>query len=436
MKNLTAIIVCLWVAYANAFAQVSFSGNSLPIINVQPERSTGLDMIYVLNTTEGVSVSYTSRLGVAGVKWLSFQESGGGYAQEVTDVIYDGSVSTLKNIVGNSGYIIEDGSERYYFWLVDYSDYRLHMEGISFPEEQDCGTATINLSADCKPIVYYTINGVPKRLSRDIKVEYTTMEWDATQQYYNTVETIETLESVGDRITLTAPLCNTVFTVSEDRFLSEWNDLQILISDTYITKSIDVQSTAIQAERDNGNEQKDDDTALGGSAPVDIEFTAYCTDAVVYKEWQFSRNQDFSDIFLRMNEESVSYSFRENGTFYVKFIGSNDDASCTVESEIYEVNVGESVLECPNIFSPNATEGINDEWKVSYKSLVSFRCWIFNRYGVLICSFDDPASGWDGKYKGKYVNPGVYYYVIEAMGADGKAYKLKGDINILKSSKK
>ena len=80
---------------------------------------------------------------------------------------------------------------------------------------------------------------------------------------------------------------------------------------------------------------------------------------------------------------------------------------------------------------PGASEGINDEWKISYRSIISFKCWIFNRYGVEMCHFEDPEAGWDGRYGGKLVKPGVYYYVIEAEGADGKKYKLSGDINIL-----
>ncbi len=43
----------------------------------------------------------------------------------------------------------------------------------------------------------------------------------------------------------------------------------------------------------------------------------------------------------------------------------------------------------------------------------------------------DPSQGWDGKYKGTLVKPGVYYYVIKATGADGKQYNLSGDINIV-----
>ena len=75
---------------------------------------------------------------------------------------------------------------------------------------------------------------------------------------------------------------------------------------------------------------------------------------------------------------------------------------------------------------------MNDEFRVAYKSLVSFKAWIFNRWGTQIYHWTDPAQGWDGKKGGKYVQPGVYFYVIEAEGSDGIKYKRQGDINILR----
>ena len=86
----------------------------------------------------------------------------------------------------------------------------------------------------------------------------------------------------------------------------------------------------------------------------------------------------------------------------------------------------------PNEFSPGTTPGINDEFRVAYKSLVKFKAWIFNRWGLQMYYWTDPAQGWDGKKGGKYVQPGVYFYVIEAEGSDGIKYKEKGDINILR----
>lgn len=78
---------------------------------------------------------------------------------------------------------------------------------------------------------------------------------------------------------------------------------------------------------------------------------------------------------------------------------------------------------------------MNDTWKVGYRSLVEFKCWIFDRNGHQLFYFDRPELGWDGKHHGKTVSPGVYYYVIEAKGADGKKYKKGGDINILRYRK-
>ena len=95
--------------------------------------------------------------------------------------------------------------------------------------------------------------------------------------------------------------------------------------------------------------------------------------------------------------------------------------------------MGGSKLEAPNVFSPYGSPGVNDEWKVAYKSIVEFKCWIFNRWGEQLCHYQDPSGGWDGRYRGKLVPPGVYYYVIEARGADGQKYNLKGHINILRS---
>ena len=95
------------------------------------------------------------------------------------------------------------------------------------------------------------------------------------------------------------------------------------------------------------------------------------------------------------------------------------------------MNIGDSDIKCPNAFSPGASEGVNDEWRVSYKSIISFDCHIFNRQGKQMAHLTDPSQGWNGKSGGKLVPPGVYYYVITAKGADGRDYKLSGDINIV-----
>ena len=168
------------------------------------------------------------------------------------------------------------------------------------------------------------------------------------------------------------------------------------------------------------------------SAAAEIEFNAYVTDAVTHIEWEFSDKEDFSNTIARYNDETLWYTFRDEGVTYVRLVASNSTATCQAYSETFTINIGEPRLEAPNIFSPGTSPGVNDEWKVAYKSIVSFKCWIFNKWGVQMFYFDSPDQGWDGKYRGKYVDPGVYYYVIEAKGANNKKMKLKGHINILR----
>lgn len=410
-------------------ASVSFVGNSKSIITEKPATSTGLNDLFVLYNLNGVSVQYKASSS-SKVTWSRFSNLGGGYA-EVVPSIKQGDVYTLSNLEGDMGYIVEEGSNRYYFWVVDYSKHYLDIEALNISHEQECDVMALNPVGYGDEIKYYTINGQAKELEREVKVTYNTLQWNDDAGMYNQVEVAETFAHLNETIRVPSPLCNTEFTLAGDRFLEAWGEAVSTTSQYYNAIAVDAHTLANQTIRENDNEKKDEAT-LGGSAPVEIEFSAVCSDAVVFTEWQFATDAEFENITLRMNELVVSHVFREQGTTYVRFVASNDSGTCDYYSDTYEVFIGASSIDCPNAFSPGASEGINDEWKVSYKSIISFECYIFNRWGIKVAEFNDPSQGWDGKHNGKYVPAGVYYYVIKAEGADGRTYDLKGDINIIK----
>lgn len=414
-------------------AQVSFSGSSQKIYEITPASNTGLNRVYVLYDTQGVSMSYTASTDDE-VTWYQYGEGGGAYATEVEGVTTSGRTTTLAQVIKNKGYILEEGDRRYYVWVINYADYYLRLHSMTCEPASDCGTATLNVRGTGPDLEYFTITGVRRVLDRELKLSYNTMTWNDDATEWQRTDTTETIESFKNTIVVPAPLCNTQFTLSGDRFLEYWNEDVEITSDEFLTAAVDVQTTAEQEQREVDNEKSDGTSTdvLGGSAPCHITFTAYCTQAVIHKEWQMATDPDFNDIQLRLNQEVVDETYTEAGTFYWRFIGSNYDGSCEAVSQTYTVNIGISELYCPNVFSPGTTTEVNDIWKVSYKSIVRFHCWIFNRWGNQIIEFSDPSQGWDGTYRGKLVNPGVYYYVIEAEGADGKHYKLRGDINIIR----
>ena len=71
--------------------------------------------------------------------------------------------------------------------------------------------------------------------------------------------------------------------------------------------------------------------------------------------------------------------------------------------------------------------------KSTYQSIVEFRATIFNRWGQKIFSWDNPAEGWDGTFHGKPVKDGVYFLTVDAKGADGRHFRIRKAVNLLRT---
>lgn len=426
--TLAAAAIC---AALPSMAQLTFTGVRHPAISVDAEASTGLEAIYVVSDAEGAMASYQSASG--SVEWQRYSNLGGGYAEQLQPASDGAGKFSIALGRDDMGYIIKDGSQMHCYWVVNYANHQLELDALNIAAEQDCDRTRLELRGNASPITYYTINGQGKQLSRQLALSYYTLEYDEnTEDYASAVAEVE-LESIETTFGVRAPLCDTSFLLEGDRFLRQWGMPEKVESATYATNAVEAHTSAVQAIRENENEQKIETGGLGGSAPVEIEFHAAVTDAAVFREWMLATDPEFNNVIDRYQQLDLTYTFRENGITYVKFVANNGDGTCEYASEAYEVMVGESDLKCPNAFSPGSSEGVNDEWRVSYKSLVEFECHIFNRWGQELCSFTDPGKGWDGKHNGKLVPPGAYYYVINALGSDGKKYKLSGAINIVRT---
>ena len=192
-----------------------------------------------------------------------------------------------------------------------------------------------------------------------------------------------------------------------------------------------------------GNEQTT--TTIAASAPLNVTFMANAEHTegwTAHYEWHFYKEGDRDHCYLIRYEPNTTLNFVEAGTHLVElwatFTQGTDSVAYTnqywtSEGTPISVSIYESKLEMPNAFSPNG-DGINDVYKAKagYQSLIEFKATIFNRWGQKIYSWDDPAGGWDGKYKGKNVSQGVYYVLVRAKGADGRTYNIKRDVNLLR----
>lgn len=84
-----------------------------------------------------------------------------------------------------------------------------------------------------------------------------------------------------------------------------------------------------------------------------------------------------------------------------------DKEGCTNLIKTFEI------INYPKFFTPNG-DSYNDTWKIiglnkSYQAKIN----IFDRFGKILYSFNPPADGWDGNYKGKPSTATDYWFTID-----------------------
>ncbi len=413
--------------------EITFNGCSLPPIEILPPKETGLSNIYVLSDLDNTFINYETD-SPNSVKIYTFTQFGIDNLKPFENIEIKDNKVTIKLLNNSIGYVIEDKGKINYFWVINYSKNTFEISSINLSEDNNCDVTNLNIIGTTGPIIYYDINGKSNILSREILLTYNTLIFDNNTHQFVETKIEKNIASIDRKISLIPPILSPSSVIIEgDRFLKEWNKYNVVESDYFSPISTIVYTEAIQ-ENISKNSQiiKSDNKDFEGSAPLKISFLAWISDATVHTEWQISEDINFENIQYRIYSQDFEYDFTFQGTVYVRFIGSNIDGSCSSYSDIYTISVDSPELVIPNAFSPNG-DNINDIWKISYKSLLDFNCWIFDRHGHEIYHFTDPELGWDGKIKGRDVSSGVYYYIIEATGSDGNKIKKKGDINVIKS---
>lgn len=83
----------------------------------------------------------------------------------------------------------------------------------------------------------------------------------------------------------------------------------------------------------------------------------------------------------------------------------------------------------PTIFSPNG-DGKNDQQCVLGNCIISMEFSIYNRWGEVVFSTTDQNQCWDGFYKGKKENTGVFVYKLKASLINGIELNKSGNITV------
>ncbi len=107
------------------------------------------------------------------------------------------------------------------------------------------------------------------------------------------------------------------------------------------------------------------------------------------------------------------------------------DNGCAVTDSVLVTVVEVTAIGVPSAFSPNGDK-VNDVLYVEGAGIEKMNFIVYNRYGEKIFESSKKSFGWDGKYKGKPENPGVFVYTLEYVLRNGETGVLKGNVTLVK----
>ena len=109
-----------------------------------------------------------------------------------------------------------------------------------------------------------------------------------------------------------------------------------------------------------------------------------------------------------------------------------DINGCTaVDTLIVYVNYGKHKIGVPTAFSPNG-DGLNDLLVVEGYAIEEMRFKIYNRYGQLLFETGVQKNGWDGNFRGRPEDPGVYLWTLDYKFSSGQEGKMSGNTTLVR----
>jgi gliding motility-associated-like protein len=132
-------------------------------------------------------------------------------------------------------------------------------------------------------------------------------------------------------------------------------------------------------------------------------------------------------------DTTQTISTQSAGTYTVTV----DDANgCSVSASISVATKTCTVVEdfnvlIPTAFSPNG-DGNNDVFRCILKNVTSIQLDVYNRWGELVFETTDLRGAWDGTFKGRKCDMGVYIYYVNAKGINGEQRQFSGNVTLVR----
>jgi len=412
-------------------------GSGLPIDTI----INGME-VYLVNGLSGARITFTSP-NQGTHQWYRYANNANN--AEAISCVQTGNTSY---ITGNAilqdgyGYFVNSSSQEppHYIWIIDYSLHPVAFLSINvIANENQCSSLAVSTNVSADQLNYYSPSGALGSLMRNYSLQYTTLAWDDNARQFLTKDvTVNLTSGQIPNVMVPAPLTNTCYTLTGDQYATRFGAQQTIRSSEYQAVAVEAHYATATDKTSADNEIHHAGDILGGSAPITYTFTAYGNDPVAALYiWKISQQDSITGNLtskVRYTDKVLQYTFDQNGTYVVSLEVSDAQSVCVDTTQTFTVVIDNTLIQIPNAFSPGSSIGVNDELKIAYTSVITFKAYVYNRWGNLLFQWSDPSKGWDGRVNGRFVPTGVYYVVVEYKDSNGKNRIAKQAVNILRST--
>ena len=426
---------CLSAAFAAPpSAPYSVTGNAQEFV------FSGRNRVFVFDGLASATVTLTANVDIVTAECQSYVNDPTA-ATNFLSFSVNAREITISNLSNANGYIfLINGTAYAYIYVFDYTNnYAPKINSLT--AVGDCFDTGVTATYSILPMTYYlpvtgSTTATGRALERKFQLKYNTLRWNEGGEKFDEVEVTENFSLSGnsDIWTLDSVFTNTKFTLAGDQYAQAFKREVKMESEEFIAKKPVIAAVGKHTPRTAANERDKDKSTdrrnLKGSAPMEVSLRAYANAPLARDfTWYIYEKQNPDVPFSYSREQSFNLKFSTFGKYVARVTTTTEDG-CIVTDSV-NIEVIDSDINIPNVFTPNG-DGINDRFCVAFKSIVKYNIWIYNRWGRLVFSSNNPENCWDGYIGNQKAAVGAYYYKIEATGADGTVYKRAGDINLLR----
>jgi gliding motility-associated-like protein len=152
-----------------------------------------------------------------------------------------------------------------------------------------------------------------------------------------------------------------------------------------------------------------------------VSFTNLSTGAINYF-WNIEPVGNFEDF-----EPNVTYP--DTGHYHITLIAETDKGCLDTFTSSLRV-LPQYHVYLPSAFSPNG-DGLNDTFRPVVAGVAEMTFQIYNRWGETVFSGKNQET-WDGNFKGKPVQEGIYVYSVQVLNMLGERQSFSGSLTVLR----